>query len=122
MRKPSFYGHLCDTGQLAIRCAVDYACSEVGIWDLSTIEMKVEVWTSVPFGKEQRRAHCMEVFIPDPITDSKYEDAYKRVLLTYQDFFRAEGAVPPPAWRDDLARACGSAMDRFMTKVHRAGN
>ena len=115
MRKPktTFYGKLCDTGQLTIRAKAGYF-TESGFIDPSTIELRVEIWSSVPFGPSQNRAHCMEVFIPAPMSDHKYEDAYKRVLGEYQDYWKEWGATVPPDWKEQLARACGVAMQSFM--------
>jgi hypothetical protein len=113
--KTSYYGRLCDTGALSIRARVQPKQMGAGLYDPSTIEMAVEIWTTVPFGPEQERGHCMEVDIPAPMNDSKYEDAYKRVVLTYEDYWKAWGAEPPKDWRDGLAVSCGTAMARYMS-------
>ena len=113
MRKPAIYGYLADTGQLSIRAVVDMCKTPFFEPDPSFVEFRVEVWTSVPVGKEQQRAHCMELIVPAPITNHKYQEAYKEILLTYQHYWRDIGATVPSDWKDGLARAVGTAMDRY---------
>lgn len=107
INKP-LYGKHSDTGDIMVRCWAGHPKGN-GVIDASTIEMRVEVWTSVPFGPEQNRAHCMEVWIPSPMTQAKYEDAYRRILGEYEGFWRETGASPDPSWKEKLAVECGKA-------------
>ena len=109
--KRHLYGAIADTGQLSIRSRAGYTTRE-GIIDPGEITLAVEVWTSVPINHQ--RGHCMEVMIPAPMSYAKYMDAYKRVVLTYSDFWRSCGAEPPKDWKEQLARSCGTAMSEFM--------
>jgi len=99
------------TGVLNIRARAGFPRVE-GITDPSKIILAVEIWTNEPIDNE--RGHCMEVYIPAPMTDFKYEDAYKRILGTYEDFWKSWNVAPPESWKYDLARQCGRAVSEFM--------
>lgn len=114
LKNPPIYGKHSDTGDLSIRAVAGFAKIADGLYDPGTVELRVEVWSARPFGPEQLRAHCMEVYVPSPMTEAKYEDAYKRILGTYEDYWKLAGAIPPSDWRFGLAQACGTAVQALM--------
>lgn len=116
--KPALYGRFADSGVLSIRSSVGF--QRVGeLIDPSTVEIRVEVWTSVAIGPEQNRCHAMEVYVPSPMTNAKYMDAYKRIVTEYEDHWKALGMEVPSNWKTDLAIQVGSAMQAFMAHRHK---
>lgn len=101
-----------DTGLLEIKCGVSFGRDGFVI-DPSRTEIDVEIWTTVPFGIEQNRGHCVKSTITGNV-DTGYETAYRQILGAYEDFWKSEGAIPPPDWKTQLARAIGDAMGKFM--------
>ena len=112
-KKTSLYGMLCDTGIVEVTASCGY--EKVSGMLTGKIELRVEVWTAAAFGSRQQRGHCFEVFLDGP---EDYENAYKAILGTYIDYWKKEGAIVDPMWKDKLAYACGRTFAKFMREVY----
>ena len=119
--KPAIYGKVSDTGLITVKTSIAYA-NEGGILNPDRVDMRVVVWTSRPiryqgpFGPEEERGHENTVSILGGVTDSKYEKAYRTILGSFEDFWKAHGFEPDPQWKRKLAVSMGEAMHKFMNE------
>ena len=105
MESTPLYGKHSDTGDIVVRASI------VPAW--RGYQCRVEVWTSRAIGKEQNRAHCMELTVREMLEPRSYERAYAEILGTYRSFWKESGIVPDPNWESALAFELGAAADRY---------